>query len=354
MAVAAHETVRPRRAERPRLRSFGLATIALVASLLLMAGVFAALGANPVDAYHALLQGSLGSRFALGETLMVAVPLILCGLAAAIPFTAGLWNIGGEGQLYAGAFATTAVALTFPHVPGGLLTLLALLGGAAGGALWGLVAGGLKVRFGANEVIVTLMLNFVAIILVAYATDSLWSGGGLSGSTKPTPAGVDLPDIWPGTTLNLAIVITLAVAALAAVLLTWTRLGFALRVTGLNPDASRLAGFNIPLIVIVAFALGGACAGLAGACQVVGVDHTLASGFSPGYGYMGIAVALTARLNPFWIVPAALFFAVLVVGGNQLPIAVGISSAAASVVQATFVLLLLVLWVIKPRLGAEE
>jgi simple sugar transport system permease protein len=168
------------------------------------------------------------------------------------------------------------------------------------------------------------------------------------------PTGVGLEGIWTGTVVNVGVFFVLAAPLLAWVILRRTGLGFGIRTFGRNPDAARLAGFPLGRIVLAAFGLGGMFAGLAGATQVIGIDKVLSSSFSPGWGFTGIAVALTARLNPLWIPPAAFGFSILVVGGNSLPTSVGISTSTTLIVQALFVLLLLALWVIPPPFRRER
>lgn len=328
------------------MRSGARTLISLAASLLLTGLIILGLGANPLQAYRGILSGALGNTYNIGLTLMVATPLILTGLAAAVPFSARVWNIGGEGQLYAGAIASVLFALTFTHLAVPLLTILAMACGVLAGAAWGAVAGVLRVSAGANEVIVTLMLNFIALAVADYVITGPWAQN-VSPQTRNIPNGVTLPIIWPHTTLDLGLVLAILTAGIVFVLMRRSPLGLAIRASGFNADAARLAGFNIGTITITAFAIGGACAGLAGAILVVGVNHALVPDISSNYGYVGIAVALIAGLRPLWVIPGGLLFAIITVGGSNLTATSGISTSVSLIVEAVFVILLLAFRVIR-------
>lgn len=335
------------------LREGGVASLrtGLVALLGTLVGVgllIAALGADPVQAYRTIVTGSLGASDSIGQTLMVAVPLALCGVAAAIPFTARLWNVGGEGQMHIGAFGAVAVGLTLPALPGPLFIPLILIGAVVAGAAWAALAGALKALVGANEVIVTLMLNFIAILIATYAITGIWPQE-ISPQTERLPESAGLPVIWSGTILNAGFPIALLAVAAAWVLMRRTGLGLQVRAIGLNPFASRLNGMNVGRLTVTTFAIAGLFAGLAGAILVLGENRALVTNFSPGYGYLGIAVALVARLSPAWIVPSAIVFAALQVGSQSLPAAIGISTAFGQIIIATFVLALLGAKVIRLR-----
>jgi simple sugar transport system permease protein len=322
--------------------------LALLGSLAGVGLLIAALGTSPLEAYRTIVDGSLGSTAGIGQTLMVAVPLALCGVAAAIPFTARLWNVGAEGQMHAGAFAAVAVALTVPVLPALLFIPLVLLAAVAAGALWAGVAGVLKAATGANEVIVTLMLNFVAILLATYAITGLWPQD-VAPQTEQVPAEAWLPGIWDAASVDLGLPIALAAVAAARVLMARTGLGLQIRAIGLNPFASRLNGMRVDRLTVLTFAIAGLFAGLAGGLEVIGENRSLLTNFSANYGYLGIAVALVARLSPAWIVPSAVLFAALQVGSQSLPAVTGISTAFGEIIIAVFVLALLASRVIRLR-----
>lgn len=333
---------------RLETRRWAITGLAVLASLAVLVVVVAALGANPARAATSLLRGALGSRFGLGETLTIASVLMLTGLAAAIPFRAGLWNIGGEGQMYAGAVATTAVAFGLPAgVPHAVHVLACLAAGVVGGALWGLVPGLLKVRFGANEVITTLMLVYVAIYLVDGGISHWWPSR--AQTTPPIPESATPATILAGMSVTWA-----SLAAVLAVPLAWfvlfrTHLGFEIRATGDNVRAAQLAGIEPPRVRVLAFVIGGAFGGAAGAIAVIAISQALVSNFSGSFGYIGIAVALMARLHPAWMVGSALLFSVLRVGANQMQVSTGLDPSSGDLLVAVFVLTLMAFHVIRVK-----
>jgi general nucleoside transport system permease protein len=332
----------------PLARKVLTTTSAVVLSVALMALVVMVLGANPFQAAGSLVRGALGSTFGLGQTLTITSILVLTGLAAAIPFAAGLWNIGGEGQLYAGAVAATAVAFGLPDgTPRAVHVTACLIAGVAGGAVWGFVPGFLKVRFGANEVITTLMSVYVAIYLVDGAISHWWPSR--AQTTPPIPTSASAPTIVAGMSVTWA-----SLAAVVAVPLAWfvlyrTHLGFEIRATGDNVRAAQLAGVRPQRVRVSAFVIGGGFAGAAGAIAVVAISHALVSNFSGSFGYIGIAVALMARLHPVWMVGSALLFSVLRVGANQMQVSTGLDPSSGDLLVAVFVLALMAFHVIRVK-----
>jgi simple sugar transport system permease protein len=328
------------------LRGLLSGVLALIIALFVTGLVMLALGADPIEAFDGMINGSVGSRPAFAQTLLATAPLILTGLAAAIPFSARIFNVGGEGQLVAGAVGATAMGFWFSSLAAPALVVLAIVGGIVGGAIWGLIAGALRAFFQANEVIVTLMLNFIALLVADYAINSSWADP-VSPQTRPLPGGVDLPIIWSDTLVNLGIVLAVVAAIVGFFLMRRTPLGFGITATGYNPAAARIKGYEIGMVTLAVLAIGGAFAGLAGAVEVLGKHHALVPNLSSTYGYTGIAVALVARLNPLWLIPSAFFFAAINAGSNTLQATAGVSTAASLVVQAVFVLSLLALRVIR-------
>jgi len=320
----------------------------LLGAFVVICAVIAGLGSNPLTLLGDLVSGALGSQYDLSETLMVTAPLILTGLAAAIPFSARLWNIGGDGQLYIGATAGVLVGLSVGRsVPGALLAALCVLAGTASGAVWALVAGGIKLGVGGNEVIVTLMLNLLAANVADYVVTGPWAQG-VSPQTRNIPAGATFGSFWQSG-FNETIFLALAVALVAAVFMGRTKTGFGIRAVGRNLDASRLAGFAVRRLWLGAFGLAGAAAGLAGALLVVGVHGALIPGMGEQYGYDGIAVALVAGLRPLYVIPAAFAFAVIEVGGTSLSATANVSTAISYVIESVIVVSLLAFRAIRVR-----
>ncbi|HEV7844941.1 MAG TPA: ABC transporter permease [Thermoleophilaceae bacterium] len=321
---------------------------ALLASLAVIAAIVLALSADPFTVFSTIVDSSLGSKFTFGQTVMIGAILVLTGLAAAIPFSAHLWNVGGEGQLYFGAFAAFAATQVVGGLPGWLLPFVVLAAGMAAGALWGLIPGVLKTVADANEVITSLMMSFVAILVAGVAINDIWPEG-FGGQTESIPANAALPYVWQAADIDIGIVVALVAAVVAWVLIARTRVGFEIRAAGLNPRAARAGGIDVRRLPMVTFALGGACAGAAGAIAVVGVNDSLIQNFSQNYGFLGIAVAIVARLNPLAIVPSAALFAILSVGSNGLEVQAGLSPAMGQILGAVFVIMLLAFQVVRLR-----
>jgi simple sugar transport system permease protein len=300
--------------------------------------VVAALGYSPAIALRALIAGSLGSGAALTATLLKTGPLLLTGLAVALCFRCGVWNIGAEGQLYAGALSATAVATVWlPDAPTWLALPALVLAGALGGAVWAAIAGALRAGRGVSEVISTILLNFVAIQIVSLAVHGfLQESAGAYPQSESFAAGARLPAI---ARIHLGVPIALALAVGAWLLLFKTAIGFRMRAVGLSPLAARFAGIEPDRQLLYTLGGAGALAGLAGAFEVSGVTGRLYETLSPGYGYTAIAVALLARLHPLAVVPAAFFFGVLEAGGGAMQREAGVPAVATDVVKGVVILL---------------
>jgi simple sugar transport system permease protein len=323
---------------RPILAALARSTVAAVAALAVAGAALAAAGYAPGPALAALVAGSVGSANAWIATLLKATPLLLGGLAVALSFRSGAWNIGVEGQLYAGALAATWLATrALPDAPAPLLIGgLGVVAAAAGAAVGG-VAGWLRASRGVSEVLATLMLNFIAIQLVALAVHGpLQEAAGAYPQSDALPAAARLPALGR---LHAGVGAALALAFAVHWLLFRTPLGFRLRAAGLAPRAARFAGISPERSGALALALSGALAGLAGAFEVAGVTGRLYEGLSPGHGYTAIAVALLARLQPLGVVPAALFFGALEAGAGAMQRQAGVPSVATEIAQGVVVLL---------------
>jgi simple sugar transport system permease protein len=302
------------------LRALAAPAAAILAALLAGAVIMTASGASPLKVYAALVQGTLGNAGGAGEVIYRATQLIFTGLAVALPFRAGLFNIGGEGQLAIGGLATALVAAASGALPPVLQITLALAAGAIAGGLWGGIAGVLKARTGGHEVINTIMLNFIGIGAINYLlADRL----GLPGTmrTGPISTGAHLPPLarlFPGlegSPANASLLLALALAALLAIFLRYTAAGLETRAVGANALAARIARLPEQRVLIAALVMGGALAGLSGANTVLGNKQCFEEGLGAGSGFQGIAVALLARNHPVGILPVALFFGVLSYGG---------------------------------------
>ena len=313
-------------------------------TLVLTAGVLALAGFSPARGLGALVDGSVGSADAiLSGTLVRATPLLLTGLAVAIAFRAGLWNIGAEGQLLAGAGAATAAGLAVGGSVGVAALPMVLLAGAAAGAVVAGIAALLRSRFGVIEVISTIMLNFVAIHATGWLVRGpLQEPSAVYPQSASLPAVARLPLMLPGTRLHWGVAIAMASALLAGwgVRRLWA--GFRLRAVGANPLAAASAGMiDVAGVSTRVFLLSGALAGLAGAVELTGVTHALYENFSPGWGYSAIAVALLARLDPWLVIPSALMFGALQAGGGAMQRDAGVPYALVGVIEALLILAVL-------------
>lgn len=290
-------------------------------------------------AMGALLRGALGSSYGLSETVVRSCPLLLTGLAVSFAFRCGVWNIGAEGQFLAGAFAAAWAAPWLAPLPGGLGAPITLGVGILAGALWGGLAALLKVWRNAQEVITTIMLNFVAIQLVSYAVHGpLMEDAGQFPQSNPIQEGLRLTRWLPSTRIHTGVFLSLVLVVGVYILLFHTVFGFRVRAVGVNPTATRAAGINVPAAMVGAMGVSGAIAGLAGAVELTGVTYRLYEDFGGGYGYTAIAVALLGRLSPSGVLLSALLFGALETGASAMQRTANVSAVLVYVIQALVLL----------------
>jgi len=303
-------------------------------SLILTAILLAIFKANPFVTFAAMFKGAFGSGPNFTETLVKAIPLMLTGLGVLIAFRLKFWNIGAEGQLTLGGIAATGVVLFgSPYLAPWMVLPVAILMGMLAGALWAAVPAFLKVRLKVDEVLTTLMLNYVAILFAEHLYYGPWrdpKGFGFPG-TPPFPDFAWLPRI--AGRAHLGLIFAIVVALVLWFILNRTRWGFELQVIGNNPAAAQTQGIKIALNIMIALLLAGALAGLAGACEVTAISRRLQQGLSIGYGYTAIIVAWLAQLNPLAAIFVALLIAALLVGGDQVQMMMGLPAAMGLVVQ---------------------
>ncbi|MGH3089414.1 MAG: ABC transporter permease [Rubrobacteraceae bacterium] len=311
--------------------------IAIFIAFIIGALLVLASGNNPVSAYVSLVEGAVGSPTALGRTLLNATPLIFTGLAVAVAFRAGLFNIGGEGQLFIGAITAAVVAVSLGSF--GLLAIpMALLASILTGFMWGALPGFLKARFGAHEVITTIMLNFIGINLATYFALGPFRSEGLVPGTETIDAAARIPIIGLGR-VNYGLFIALLAAVVVYLILWRTKLGFRIRAVGLSPGAANYAGMRIGTNTVLALAIGGALAGLGGAVEVMGVYGKMTIPFVGNLGFNGIGVALLGRNHPVGVVLGALLFGGLASGAQEMQFSTDVPLDLADVLLAVILLL---------------
>jgi ABC-type uncharacterized transport system permease subunit len=330
-----------------RLGSLLLQLIALILALGLVSLILVAVDASPSEAFKNIITGSVGSMRKFAEVLVAFVPLLLVTAGLLITFSAGLWNIGVEGQIVLGAITTTWMLRLFQEstLPPALIITLAMLAGMIGGALWAVLAGLLKTYGGVNEIFGGLGLNFVATALTLYLIFGPWKRDGVASmsGTEPFPDHFSLPQLPELRISAWALAIALIAIVIVYFILQNTYFGLKLKAVGRNFRAAYLLGIPTWRYSLYSFLLCGGLAGIAGAIQVTAVYHRLIPSISSGYGYLGLMVAMLISYQAIWAVPVALFFAALNIGSIQLPIVMKLDSSLAGVLQGVLVLFVLLM-----------
>jgi len=316
--------------------------LAVALALALTALLIVAAGKNPFLAYAALGHGAFGSWDRIGAGLNKATPYVLTGLGVALCFRARVINIGGEGQIALGGLAATWTALTFPQAPPVVLPVLALAAGALAGAGWAAVAAAIRLHRGVHEVLVTLLLNFVGVLIVSEALQGSLGEPGAGFPQSPLlPRSSWLPRVLSGSDLHAGILLALVLVVVAHALLWRMPFGFRLRVLGASAPAAVYAGISPARVLFRVMVLAGALAGLAGAVEVLGVHYRLIDGFSHGFGFNAVAIALLGALNPLTVLPAGLFFGFLETGALAMQRAVGVPTPLVAIIQGLTMIFIL-------------
>ncbi len=338
--AASERAARPSIDIRQTMTDLLVPALAIFTALVIGAVIIFFSGASVAAAYSGLFSGALGSPKAIANTLVEATPYILAGLAVAIGFKCGLFNVGAEGQIIAGSLGSAIVGAATIPIPGFIHLLLALLAGALCGAFWGAIPGILRARTGAHEVITTIMLNYVAIRLADFLIKGPFRDRTSTAPRTPTIR----EDVWlpylfgPEYRLHAGFLLAIALAIFIWWLLEKTTIGFEIRTVGQNPDAAQYAGMSITRNFVLAMSLSGALAGLAGACTILGVEHNYKAAFSGGYGFDSIAITLLASSNPIGIIPAAIFWGALRNGAGLMQLQSGISINLINIIQALVII----------------
>lgn len=312
---------------------------AILAALLVGSILISMSGSNPIDAYAALFEGAFFEYYGIASTLVKMSPLILAGLAVTVPLRAGLFNIGVEGQIYMGALFATMAALFLPEMPSWLHILIASIAGALGGALWALLPALLKAYYKINEIIVTLLMNYVAINVVSY-----FVSGPMIAEDAPypysdeIPEALFLPQIMERTDAHLGVIIGVAIAVVVFLVFWRSSVGFSMSTVGRNTHAARYAGMSVQRHIVISFLVAGALGGLAGTFEVLGLKYRLFHMFSPGYGYDGVVITFLAGGNPLFVVLAAAFLAGLRSGAGIMQRAVGVDTTVVEAIQGLVVI----------------
>ena len=312
---------------------------AVLAALMVGAVLIVISGSNPITAYQALFKGAFFDYYGFATTLVKMSPILLAGLAVLLPLRVGQFNIGAEGQIYLGALFTTVAALYLPEMPGWLHIPVCIIAGMLGGALWGAIPGYLKAFHGINEVIITLLMNYVGIDLVNY-----FVSGPMMAEGAPYPYSPEisetlwLPILMPRTDAHLGVGVGLAFALVLIIVFRYTSFGFSLDTVGKNPTAARYAGISVRRNIFLAMMFGGSLAGLAGAFEVLGLKYRLFHHFSAGYGFDGIVVAFLAAGNPIWVPAAAIFLSGLKAGANIMQRSVGVETTVVEAIKGLVVI----------------
>ncbi len=322
----------------------GLAPVwAILAAMAICAVLIVWTGTPVLTAYALLIKGAFGSAFAINETLTRSIPLIFTGLAAAVAFRAKFYNIGAEGQLYAGALAATFFGTGLVTLPPVLMVPFLMLAGAIAGGLLLLVPVLLKTRMKVDEVVTTLLLNFVVLLTVSYLIEGPWKDPmslGWPQAASIIDEGI-LPPLLAKGRLHLGFVIAVAMAVVIWAMIRFTVLGYEIRAVGFNATAAEFSGINVGRSVVITAMISGGLAGMAGVSETAGLKGYLTLDLSPGFGYTGIAVAMLAQLNALGVVPAAIFLSAVYVGADAMSRAVNIPTYIADVLVGASVLAVL-------------
>ncbi|MFB2552015.1 ABC transporter permease [Ensifer soli] len=334
-----------RREHRPLTLVVGAPVAAIVIALALAGILIAIAGAPVLEAYGRILTGAFGSRLSATETLTRATPLILTGLAAAVAFRARLWNIGAEGQFYLGAIAVAAVgSRLLAGLPGPILIPALLVTGAVAGMVLILIPLWLRLRFSVDEVVTSLLMNFIAVLIVSMLIDGVLKDPLAFGwpQSQSVADAAMLPKLVARSRLHIGLLIAIALAILVHLVQSRTVFGLQSRAAGLNPQGAVFAGVPLGRTLVKVACLSGGLAGLAGAIEVMGVKGYVTTDLSPGFGYSGIVVAMLANLNPIGVVFTALFTAIMFVGADGMSRGLGIPTYIADVTVALSLLTMVV------------
>ncbi|MEM3506841.1 MAG: ABC transporter permease [Candidatus Bathyarchaeia archaeon] len=338
-----------KRIYQSKLLTILVSITSIAVALMVVALIFLAYGIDPLQVYWKIFVGAFGSFYGLSETIVKAIPLMLCGLGLAMAFKALFWNIGAEGQLLLGAIAATWVALSFPDAPSYILLPSMFAIGFISGALWCLIPAILKSKLNINEIITTLMMNYIALELLKYLVYGPWKGPeewGFPYTTKFSPS-AQLPRLFNTRIHYPTLILALLLAILIYILITKTKLGYEIRVVGENPWAAKYSGISYSKVIIIVALVSGGLAGVAGVGEVAGIQYRLRLGvsgagyvYATGYGYVAIIVAWLGKLNSLGVILSSLLFGGLLIGGDAIQL-IGLPVAAVNIFNGIILLFVL-------------
>lgn len=339
-------------------RAISVPLIAVLLALIIGAIILALSGANPFEAYVALLRGAFGGQTPIQRTLEKATPLIFTGLAVAFAFKGGLFNIGAQGQLLIGAMFAAAIGFGVSGLPAIIHMPLALLVGALTGAFFGAIPGWLKARTGAHEVITTIMLNFVAINITDFLADGVWKDTSPGNIVARTPAILETAEIPVIAFIPIGFLMGCLMALVTWYILWQTTLGYEIRTVGLSANAAKYAGIGVAFTISLTMTISGFLAGMGGAIETLGVVGRYQPGFNIGLGFDGITVALLGKTHPFGAIPAAILIGALRAGSSQMQFSAGVAKEITDVIIALMLFFVaadqIVRWMLRGRLPEEE
>ena len=320
---------------RERTLTILVPIISVLLALVVGGIVIACLGKNPIQGYALLFSGSLGTTQKFASSLVSACPLIFTALAAAFAYRCGVFNLGGEGQFIMGA-VSAIVFLLVTGIEGIAGTVLAILVGTVVGALWAALPGIMKIARGLNEMITSIVLNYVATLFMGFIYTNAFRDGG-NPQTPSVADSVMLAKI-PGFRIHTGVILAIVLGLVVAYVISKTSFGFKIRAVGLNPLASKVNGFNVKFLVVAAFIISGAIAGMGGAVELLGKQYRLMSGFGSGFGFDGVAIALIAQLNPLASLLVAIFFGALTTGASSMQVGIMVPTAIVEIIRALIII----------------
>lgn len=346
-----HKKISSQIFNRNKILAIFIPVLSVLLALLMGSVLLLFIEVNPLEAYKYLIFGNFTNKYNVAEIFVKATPIILTGLSFTFAFRTGLFNIGGEGQMFAGAMAAVFVGLKTGHLSPFITIPLCLLAAMIAGGIWGMIPGVLKGIFGSSEIIITIMFNYVALYLISYLVDKpLREASGFYPQTDLIGENAFLPYVVSNTRLHIGFVIAVIISVIVYIILWKTPFGYRLRAVGHNPDGAEYSGINIKKNIIISLVISGALAGAAGFTEINGIHHRLLDNFSKNVGFDGIAAALLGSANPGGVVISSILLGMLQTGANSMQRGVGVPANIVSIIQALIIILVLAGNVLRPKI----